>query len=138
MWLRLMLIAFLMNGGGTFGLRILVGMNAGEYKWHYIALWYWAGFILMAVYYFRRERLPHSREVYVSSVMGVCSVTGTLGLAFALDYGVPGFIVYPVSVGGGLFMVVLAGMLFFKERVSAWGILGILLGICALVVLTLS
>ena len=64
------------------------------------------------------------------------SVVGQLGMAYSLDHGIPGYIVFQVAPGGGLFFVVLVGILFFKERVSGYGAAGIILGMTALAVLT--
>jgi drug/metabolite transporter (DMT)-like permease len=137
-WMSLMLAAFLLNGLGAFGLRVLVGLELGELKMPYIAFWYWSGFILMAATYFRSGSLPLTREFCIGALMATCSVVGTLGLAASLDSGLPGFIIYPVSVGGGLFLVVLAGVFLFGEKVSRSGILGILIGVGAIVTLALA
>ena len=56
----------------------------------------------------------------------------------ALAHGVPGHIVFPVTTGGSLFFVAAAGIVFFKERVGLYGAVGICLGICSLVLLSIS
>lgn len=56
----------------------------------------------------------------------------------ALDNQVPGSVAYPVGNGGSLFLVVLAGVLLFKEHVNRVGIAGIAIGIAAVLVLILS
>jgi multidrug transporter EmrE-like cation transporter len=56
----------------------------------------------------------------------------------ALSLQVPGTIAYPVANGGSLFLVVLAGFLAFRERVSPVGLAGIALGIAATLVLVLN
>lgn len=137
-WLKLMLLAFLLNGLGAFGLRILVGEGAGDYTVQYLALMYWAGFSVMLLSSLGKREFPSRQEFSVSAIMGVASVTGTVGLATALDYGLPGFIAYPVSTGGGLVLVILAGILFFKEKLSRIGYLGIVVGISAVTILTLA
>lgn len=137
-WMSLMLVAFLLNGLGAFGLRVLVGLELGELKMPYIACWYWSGFALMAATYLRGGSMPVRREFGVSALMGTCSVVGTLGLAAALDSGVAGFVIYPVSVGGGLVLVVLAGVSLFGESVTRPGMLGILIGVGAVLTLALS
>lgn len=137
-WISLMLAAFLLNGLGAFGLRILVGMEQGDLMMPYLACWYWAGFLLMAATYIRSGSMPVSREVAVAVFMATCSVMGTLGLAAALDSQLSGYVVYPISTGGGLGLVVLAGVLLFGEKISRSGIIGILIGISAIVTLALA
>ena len=137
MWSRMMLICFLSNGLGAFGLKIISEMGLlKEYKFPYLMLWYWAGLLLAAVVYLTKHRRLYLSEVAIGAGLGLSSVVGQLGMAFALQHGIDGYIVYQVAPGGGLFFVVLVGILFFKERVSSYGIAGIVLGMLALVLLT--
>lgn len=52
--------------------------------------------------------------------------------------GLDGNVVYPVTLAGGLFIVVLAGVVLFKEKVGKAGLLGIVLGILSLALLSIS
>jgi multidrug transporter EmrE-like cation transporter len=70
--------------------------------------------------------------------MAIASVTGNLAMVTAMSHKVPGSIAYPVGNGGSLFLVVLAGVLLFKERVSAFGLAGIGVGIAAVLVLMMG
>jgi drug/metabolite transporter (DMT)-like permease len=138
-WIRMMLMCFLANGLGAFGLRIMSGMGLSEtYKLSYLVLWYWSGFLLAAVIFLAGRTIPNRREWAVGAGLALCSVVGQLGMAFALDYGIPGFVVFQVGPGGGLFVVVLVGILVFKERVSKCGTMGISLGVAALAVLSFA
>ena len=74
----------------------------------------------------------------MGSGLALCSVAGQLGMALALDHDIPGYVVFQVGPGGGLFLVVLAGVLVFKERISSYGIMGIVLGITSLAVLSFA
>lgn len=139
MWMRLMAIAFLTNGLGAFGMGALKGLGlTQDHRPLYLALWYGAGCILAAAIFFRKNRtLLHVQECFVSAGMAVCSVIGWLSIAYAFEYDVPGHVVFPVAIGGSLFFVALAGVLFFKERVSLYGIAGILFGVEGIVILCL-
>jgi multidrug transporter EmrE-like cation transporter len=137
MWARMMMICFLTNGLCAFGLRIMTGMGLIEtYKLPYILLWYAAGLVLAAAILLRGRNLATRTELGVGIGLALCSVGGQLGMASALEYGVPGYVVYQVAPCGGLLFVVLAGVLFFKERVTAYGICGIALGLVALALLS--
>ena len=46
--------------------------------------------------------------------------------------------VFPITTGGSLFLVASAGLLLFKEKVGPYGIAGMVLGIAALVGLSLG
>ena len=139
MWIRMMLICFLTNGLGAFGLRIMSGMGLSEtFKLPYLVLWYWSGFVLAAIVFFYKSRHLKRSEVIIGAGLACSSLIGQLGMAFSLDYGIPGFVVFQVAPGGGLFFVVLVGILFFKERVSTYGVAGIILGMTALAILTFA
>jgi multidrug transporter EmrE-like cation transporter len=134
---RYMTIAFLTNGLGAFGLRILAGAGLGNVKeTQYLAVWYAAGLLLAAGVFLSRKSRPKKKELLIGLGMAVCSLIGQLGMALSLGWGVPGFVVFPVATGGGLVFVVMVGVLVFKERMAPLGYLGIGTGLSALVLLT--
>jgi drug/metabolite transporter (DMT)-like permease len=137
-WLPLMLLAFVANGFAASSQKVLVEAGAGEYAWQFYIVLYWAGFALMAVLSLMREGWPNRREFVVALIMGVCSVAGNVSLTLALNHGVPGSVAFPVGNGGSLTLVVLAGVLFFRERVHRVGALGIACGISAIIILVLA
>jgi multidrug transporter EmrE-like cation transporter len=131
-----MTLAFLTNGLGVFGLRVLSGEGVAESRaLQYLALWYTAGLLLAAIVYFRQMRNPQAREAGMGSAMALCSLCGQLGMALALSAGLPGYVVFPVATGGGLVLVVLVGLAIFRERTHALGYLGIAVGVSALILL---
>jgi multidrug transporter EmrE-like cation transporter len=138
MWFRMMMLAFITNGLGVFGTRILTGWNLAEqYKFRYLVFWYGAGFLLAALLFLREGFTFRGRELIIAGLMGAASVGGQLSLLTALEKGVPGHVVFPIANGGGLFVVVLVGILLFGERVHRYGTAGIVLGIAASVLLSL-
>jgi multidrug transporter EmrE-like cation transporter len=138
MWYRMMTIAFVTNGLGIFGTRVLVGWNvADKYKFQYLVFWYGAGFVLALLLLLRDGVTLTSREALIAGLMGTASVGGQLCLLTALEKGIPGHVAFPIANGGGLFLVALVGIVFFAERVHLYGIIGIGLGIAATVLLSL-
>jgi multidrug transporter EmrE-like cation transporter len=138
MWMRYMLAAFLTNGLGAFGVRVLIGLGlGGRYNLEYLGCWYAAGCAVAASIYLRQHGKPFGRELLIGGGMACCSVFGQLGMILALEKGLPGFVVFPVAVGGGLLFVVAVGVVFYRERLSRAGYLGIVLGSIALVLLSL-
>ena len=139
MWFRWMMIAFFFNGFCTFGLRILAGLGwASRYTSSYLVFWYLAGALFLLIQYFRsRERTKRS-DIVIGCGLGLFSAGGQTSLGLALAQGLPGSVVFPVVLAGGLFIVVAAGVVIFKERIGAAGILGILLGIISIVLLSLQ
>jgi drug/metabolite transporter (DMT)-like permease len=51
---------------------------------------------------------------------------------------VPGNVAFPISNGGSLFVVVIAGVALFRERIGAYGIAGCTLGAIAILLLGIS
>ena len=140
MWLVLMLIAFLFNGCGVFGLRILAGMGlTGTHMYQYLLYFYLGGFLFIAVLLAAKRTRPNLTEVAIGTLMAVGSISGTASLAYALGhYQIPGNIAFPISNGGSLFVVISGGVLLFKERLGWYGIAGCALGTLALVLLSIS
>lgn len=137
-YLRYMAIAFLTNGLGVFGLRILAGAGLGHLdQTQYLAIWYAAGLLLATLAYFYRYGRLERKELFVGSGMALCSLVGQLGLAFSLSAGMPGFVVFPVATGGGLIFVVMVGVMIFHEPMGRLGYLGIATGVSALILLAL-
>lgn len=131
-----MLIAFVANGLGAFGLRILAGMGiSGKYNFQYLVALYLGGTILACGAYFSRNRRPRGREIAVTAGMAVASICGQIGMMMALEKGVPGFIVFPVCIAGGMLLVLLTAAVFFGERLSVSGYLGVGIGFASLILL---
>jgi len=136
MWFRLILIAFITNGLGAFGLRILAGMGfADRYEFHYLVGLYLGGAAVAGLAYFLNNRRPMRRELVVTAGMAGCSILGQIGMMMALQRGLPGFVVFPVCVGGGMLLVLGTAVVFFHERLSAAGYLGIAIGFVSLILL---
>jgi multidrug transporter EmrE-like cation transporter len=137
MWFRLMMLAFLLNGLCTFGLRVLANLGwATRYTPIYLVFWYFAGLLFILVLVCRSWRRPTRADIFVGAGLGVFSVCGQTTMGRALASGLPGNVVFPVALGGGLFVVVLAAVLVFKERVGPAGIAGISLGIVSIALLS--
>ena len=136
MYLRYMLIAFLTNGLGVFGHSIRANGGLGQMSpVNYLSLWYLAGFVIAALVYFRKYGKPARREVLIGGLMALCSACGQVGIALSLTHGIPGVVVYPVAIGGGMLFVVAIGIGVFHEPMSRLGYLGVAIGAAALVLL---
>ena len=134
-WFRLMLIAFLTNGIGPFGLKVLTELHLIQYEVLYLVVWY-AGGLLFAVAAYRQSLRFGGWEALLGAGMGCCSLGGQYFTGKALSFGVPGHVAFPITTGGTLFLVALAGIVIFKERVGPYGRAGLVLGIAALIILS--
>jgi drug/metabolite transporter (DMT)-like permease len=136
-WLPLMLLAFLAQGLAGSSQKVLVEAKSGDYVWQFYIILYWTGFLVMISFSLMREAWPNRREFATALVMAVCSVIGNVSITTAMN-SVKGVVAYPVSNGGSLTLVVLAGVLFFREKIHPVGIAGICCGIGAILILVLS
>lgn len=138
-WLRLMLVAFVANGIGPFGLKILSEQGlAARYQPQYLLYWYLGAFVFAIAAVLRRRLRPYGREIWLGALMGTCSLLGQTFTGLALSHGVPGHVAFPITTGGSLFLVATAGLLLFREKVGGYGIAGMILGIAALVALSVG
>jgi multidrug transporter EmrE-like cation transporter len=134
-----MLVAFLSNGIGPFGLKILSEQGlAARYQAQYLLYWYLGAFVFAIAAILRSRLLPFGREIWLGALMGACSLLGQAFTGLALSHGVPGHVAFPITTGGSLFLVATAGLLLFREKVGAYGIAGMVLGIAALVALSVG
>jgi drug/metabolite transporter (DMT)-like permease len=76
-------------------------------------------------------------EILMGAGMGLSSVLGQLGMVMAMSSHVPGYLVFPLAIGGNLFIVVAGGLILFKERLRTYGFAGLGLGVVALVILAI-
>jgi drug/metabolite transporter (DMT)-like permease len=135
-----MLVAFFFNGCEAFGVRVLAGMGFADSSTNqYLLYYYLGGFLCIGIPLALKGLWPNKTEIYVGTLMALCSISGTVSLAWALGhYNVPGNVAFPISNGGSLFVVVIAGVMFFRERLGAYGIAGCTLGTIAILLLSVS
>lgn len=139
MWFRLMMMAFLLNGLCPFGLKILASLGlADRYTPVYLVFWYLAGVLFILSLFLGNWRRPVRSDILVGAGLGFFSVCGQTSMGLALAKGLPGSVVFPVALAGGLFMVVLTAVLVFKERIGPAGVAGISLGIISIALLSLT
>lgn len=138
-WLRLMLIAFVANGLGPFGLKMIAVKGLSEtFHYQYLLWWYAGGLSLGLVALAVMRSGFRAREIAFGFAVGMGSFGGQLFSSLALEAGVPGHIVFPATTGGNLFLVAAAGMLLFREKLGPYGIAGIVTGVASLVLLSLG
>lgn len=137
-WIRLMLVAFVSNGLGPFGLKVLNERGLASFQSQYLVYWYLGGAIFGVLAFLPGLREMRAREVALGALMGLCSLGGQTFTGMALSHGLPGHVAFPITTGGSLFLVAAAGVFVFKERVGGYGAAGIVLGILALVVLSIG
>ena len=139
MWFRFMMVAFVLNGLCPFGLRILAGLGlAARYTPLYLVFWYLSGGLFMVMLFLRARKRPARSDLLVGMGLGFFSTCGQSCMGLALSKGIPGNIVYPVTLAGGLFLVVLIAILAFRERIGPAGVAGIVLGIISIALLSLT
>jgi len=139
MWFRLMMAAFVLNGLCSFGLRILAGFGlATHYTPLYLVFWYLSGGLFMLMLFLRKTRPVARSDVFVGVGLGFFSACGQSSIGLAMSRGIPGNVVYPVTLAGGLFLVVLIAILVFRERIGPAGMAGIALGIISIALLSLN
>ena len=138
-WFQLMLLACVTNGLGAFGLKVLAerGLTA-RYESQYLFYWYLGWLLLSTIILVRRPLLPYRREIAIGAAMGLCSLAGQYFTGLALSHDVAGHVAFSISTGGTLFVVALAGVLLFRERVGPFGVAGLALGILSIFVLSIA
>lgn len=132
-WFPLMMLTFLGQGLASSSQKVLVEAHVADYVWQFLWVFYWVGFLVILSLSIMREKWPNRREFLTALVMAACSVVGNFSMTTALKT-VKGSIAYPAS-NGSLLLVVLGGVLIFREKIHPIGLAGIACGICAILIL---
>lgn len=137
-WLQLMLGAMLSNGLALVGLKVLAeaGLST-RYQNQYLFAWYASGLIVAALYSLRGFGMPSAREIGIGGAMSLMSFTGQVCLSMALTGGAPGYLVYPIGAGASVLFVAIVGVVVFREKLTVYGVGGILCGLISVVILSL-
>jgi multidrug transporter EmrE-like cation transporter len=139
MWFLLMLIILLTNGMSAFGLKVLAVWGLPpNIKFPYLTIWYAAGLLCIGIPMLFRKEKGGLKEAGWGAVIALLSIGGQVAMATALDSGVPGNVVFPVTIGGSILVVAIAGQLFFGERMSAFSWTGVAIGLLSVVLLSVS
>jgi drug/metabolite transporter (DMT)-like permease len=137
-WLFLMILAFVFNGLAGLTQKVLVEAGQKDFTWQFYTTLYVVALLLTTGFAVVKKMRPTRREIITGFIMAVGSVAGNVLITLALGNGVAAAVAFPVGNGGSLTLVVLAGVLFFKERIHPVGRLGIACGICAILVLVME
>ena len=134
-----MLIILLTNGVSAFGLRVLSAWGLpSNTKFPYLTVWYGAGFACIAILMLLRGVRGGLKEAGWGALIAVLSIGGQVAMANALNSGLPGNIVFPVTIGGSLLVVALAVRLFFGEKMHLFSWAGVAIGSLAIILLSVS
>src|SRR5579872_6737256 len=129
MWFLLMLLMLVTNGMSAFGLKVIAAWGLPQSaKFPYLTVWYAAGFACIALPLLVKGGRVRARELGWGAVMAILSIGGQVATAIALDLNVPGNVVFPVTMGGTILIVVIAARIFFGERLNRVTTAGIALG----------
>ncbi len=134
-----MLIILFTNGMSSFGLKVLPAWGLPAIiKYPYLTIWYAAGFICIGVPMLLKGAKGGRKEMWWGAIIAALSIGGQLAMANALQLGVPGNIVFPVTIGGSILVVTIAGRLFFAEKLHPLSWAGVAAGCLAVVLLSVS
>jgi multidrug transporter EmrE-like cation transporter len=139
MWFLLMLVILLTNGMSSFGLKMIAGWGLPTtVKYPYLTAWYAGGLGAIALPMLLKGLRVGKTELFWGGVAGLLSIGGQVAMAVALSSGVPGHVVFPIAIGGSIFVVALAGRLVFGERMNTPTTMGVALGFVAVILLGVS
>ena len=139
MWILLMVIILLTNGMSAFGLKVLAawGVPSGM-KYPYLSIWYAAGLACIGIPMVFKGVKGGRKEIGWGAIIAALSIGGQLAMANALQSGIPGNVVFPVTIGGSILVVALAGRLLFSEKMHPLSWAGIAIGFLAVIMLSVN
>lgn len=132
---QLLLLAFITNGLSGIGAKAVGPLGLSAHIPLVLASMYFVGALAcLAVMCAGRSRFQR-RSVAVGLLGAAGSVAGSGCLILSASL-IPGYIAFPISSGGTLMLVALIGRLAFREKIGAYGILGIASGAAGIALLS--
>ena len=130
-----MFICFILNGLSHVGIKVTSEIGLGRF----VPLVLFSMYLVAAIPAFihmAAERVPlQQRSLWVGVLAGLGSTIGMSSLMRASGM-IPGYIIFPITSGGSLLLVVAIGSIIFKEKIGLYGILGIIVGAVAIALLS--
>jgi drug/metabolite transporter (DMT)-like permease len=137
-WAWRMTVVFLCASMATFGLKILAESGMSDsYRSQFLFYWYVGGFVLAGVILIANKLPVRRRELLIGLLIALSSVFSMTFLSLALENQVPGYVAFMATGIGSIFVVAAAGLIFFHEKLTGYGYLGIAIGCLAVALLGL-
>jgi len=108
-------------------------VSAGEMNL-FLCLLYGTAFLFAAICALKNKSIPNRKEILIGISLGASAMIQAYFWIKALQ-GLEGTVVYSTIGVGVILFVSIVSALFFKEKLSARGLLGICFGIAAIIML---
>jgi drug/metabolite transporter (DMT)-like permease len=131
----LIAMCFLMNGLGMIGLKTVSEIKH-DAAIPIASLFLYMTALLPALIHANADRKPlEPKSIWIGVMGGIGSAVATVTSGRAAGL-IAGYIVFPVSSGGTLLMMVVTSRLLFKEKIGPYGLAGIAVSVIAIVLLS--
>lgn len=143
-WLIFALLSFL--GGGALGVLIKTHQYyfPGQYMISYLVIGFLSAALLAGVLIIirrvkhgeRLEALKHKNVIYLVLIAGITTAVGNYFFVKLIS-DIPTVVLFPVSNGGQIVLMTVISVFVFKEKLTPRSILGIIIGVIAIVLISL-
>ena len=128
-------VSFLLNGLLMIGMKAVGEMHLAAYIAVILLIQYAMSALFASPSMIAPKRKPTRAGIIVGALAGISSAVGMFSNTAAADR-LPGYVTFPVIQGGTLVLVVIVGLISFREKVGLYGIAGILASVAAIVLLS--
>jgi len=140
-WILYILLAFVGNGMCTVVQKMQQDAFAGAYKSEFMIvalLMVLAVLLVFSLVFERREILPTLRySVPIGLMCGIGNGAANFFVMMLVTLKMPASVMYPLISAGGIIISYLLSRFLYKEKLSVWQNVGVLLGVLAVVLLNL-
>jgi len=133
---KLLALSFLLNGLLLVGMKAVSEFSLAAFIPSVLLVQYALAAIMTSPEALRSKVPIRRASIRIGILAGLSSAVG-MAASIAVADMLPGYIVFPVIQGGTLLLVVLIGLIVFRERIGGYGIAGIIAGIGAIVLLSM-
>ena len=134
---QLLAIAFLGNGLTLLGMQAAGRLRTTEASLATLLAMYAAASAITLIQSAARPRPVRLANLLAGMMGGLGSAVGVLYTVLATRH-LPGYIVFPLTSGGIIIVVAIIGRLAFRERIGAWALAGIAVGVAGIVLLSVQ
>jgi len=135
MWLRLVMLGWLFNGLAQLCQKTVHETGGDKDMLMFLLCLYIFGFISAALFMSMKRSKIGKKEVGYGILAGTVNILGVGSVQLSL-MKLSSSVVFPVTIGGTIIGTCIAGAIFFGEKLDRKKIVGLVLGVVAIVLLS--
>ncbi len=133
----ILILVFVGIGFNDFAMKIFKNWRMSDEEPYFVFFIFTFAFFFSSMFILLKKIKPETHTIFTGLIMGIPNVFSTIFLLAALAI-LPGIIVYPLMNVGVIVATTLLAFIFWNEKPDKFGIAGLIVGIAAIVFLSIK